>query len=107
MYSRPKGKHRFSTLLRKAREAAGDGPLLIAGDFNAPHAAWGYGHETPKGRRLWEDAQNEGLELVADPSAPTRRGNSVCADTSPDHTFTKNIAAARWDNTQEDWEAIT
>lgn len=102
VYSRPKARHRFSTLLREAREAAADGPLLIAGDFNAPHAAWGYGYETPKGKRLWDDAQNEGLELITDPSAPTRRGNSVCADTSPDLTFTKNVASARWHNTQED-----
>ncbi|XP_075525011.1 uncharacterized protein LOC142557205 [Dermacentor variabilis] len=29
-------------------------------------------------------------------------GNSVCADTSPDLTFTKNVAGARWHNTQED-----
>ncbi|KAM7295667.1 hypothetical protein ISCGN_025164 [Ixodes scapularis] len=52
VYSKPSMQHRFGELFRKARAVAGDGPLLIAGDFNAPHAAWGYGRETLKGKRL-------------------------------------------------------
>lgn len=84
VYSKPSMQHRFGELFRRARAVAGDGPLLIAGDFNAPHAAWGYGRETLKGKRLWEDSQDQGLEFIANPSDPTRRGNSACADTLPD-----------------------
>lgn len=64
--------------------------------------AWGYKFESPKGRNLWLDAQQEGLTLVTDPSTPTRRGNSVCVDTTPDLTFTKNISDTQWINTQQD-----
>ncbi|KAG0418232.1 hypothetical protein HPB47_005023 [Ixodes persulcatus] len=55
-----------------------------------------------KGRNLWLDAQQEGLSLVTDHAYPTRLGNSVCADTTPDLTFTKNSKnEAEWLNTQE------
>ncbi|KAM7296697.1 uncharacterized protein ISCGN_021854 [Ixodes scapularis] len=77
VYSKPSMQHRFGELVRRARAVAGGGPLLIAGDFNAPHAAWGYGRETPKGKRLWEDSQDQGLEIIANPSDPTGRGNST------------------------------
>ncbi|KAG0421412.1 hypothetical protein HPB47_002672 [Ixodes persulcatus] len=44
----------------------------------------------------------EGLSLVTDHAYPTRLGNSVCADTTPDLTFTKNSKnEAEWLNTQE------
>lgn len=76
---------------------------MIGGDFNAQHAAWGYKIETQKGRNLWLDAQQEGLTLVTDPSVPTRIGTSVCADTTPDLTFTKNIRDTQWTNTQHDF----
>ncbi|XP_037518367.1 uncharacterized protein LOC119395152 [Rhipicephalus sanguineus] len=102
VYSKPSLQHRFRELFRKARAVAGDGPLLVAGDFNAPHAAWGYARETPKGRRLWEDSADQRLELIANPADPTRRGNSACVDTLPDLAFVANIANAQWHNMQED-----
>ncbi|KAM7302421.1 uncharacterized protein ISCGN_017938 [Ixodes scapularis] len=102
VYIKPSLQHRFGELFRRARAVAGVGPLLIAGDFNAPHAAWGYGRETPKGKRLWEDSPDEGLEFIVNPADPTRRGNSACVDTLPDHSFVANVAAAQWQNTQED-----
>ncbi|KAM7301182.1 uncharacterized protein ISCGN_016722 [Ixodes scapularis] len=102
VYSKPSLQHRFGELFRRARAVAGDGPLLIAGDFNAPHAAWGYGRETPKGKRLWEDSQDQGLEFIVNPADPTRRGNSACVDTLPDLAFVANVAAAQWQNAQED-----
>lgn len=102
VYSSPRPKHRFRALLKKAAGIAGTRALLVAGDFNAHHSAWGYKYENLKGKNLWEDALLEGLTLITDPSAPTRQGNSVCADTSPDLAFVKNITNVCWTNTQED-----
>lgn len=70
--------------------------------MNAQHTACGYKFETPNGRNLWIDAQQECLILVTDPSAPTRRGTSVCVDSTPDLTFTEHITDTQWINTQED-----
>ncbi|KAG0410945.1 hypothetical protein HPB47_011920 [Ixodes persulcatus] len=72
VYSKPLLQHRFGELIRRARAVAGDGPLLIADDFNAPHAAWGYGRETSKGKRLWEASQDQGLEFIANPATPRK-----------------------------------
>lgn len=54
-----------------------------------------------KGRQLWLDGQNLGLTLVTDPTSPTRMGNSVSRDTTPDLTFAKRIPQADWINTQD------
>lgn len=103
IYSSPKcRKHKFRTLFRKTLAITGNRALVIGGDFNAPHGAWGYRIETQKGRNLWLDAQEEGLTLVTDPSIPTRTVTSVCAHITPDLTFTKNILDTQWTNTQHD-----
>lgn len=102
VYSKPTLQHRFGELLRRASTAANGAPLLVAGDFNAPHGAWGYTRETLKGKHLWEDSQDQRLELIANPADPTRRGNSVSADTLPDLAFVSNVTAVSWQNTQED-----
>lgn len=74
-YSSPKQhKQRFRAFLTKATRLAGNNPLLVAGDFNAPHQTWGYGHSTLKGKDLWEESNELGLELITDPAYPTRRG---------------------------------
>ncbi|KAH7943730.1 hypothetical protein HPB52_010989 [Rhipicephalus sanguineus] len=99
---KPTLQHRFGELLRRASTAANGAPLLVAGDFNAPHGAWGYTRETLKGKHLWEDSQDQRLELIANPADPTRRGNSVSADTLPDLAFVSNVTAVSWQNTQED-----
>ncbi|KAG0433542.1 hypothetical protein HPB47_019847 [Ixodes persulcatus] len=43
-----------------------------------------------------------GLTLVTDPQQPTRTGNSVSMDTTPNLTFTKNAPDPKWVNTQKD-----
>lgn len=78
VHSSPRRNHRFLALLKKVFRIAGiRRAVLVAGDFNAHHAAWGYKCELRKGRHLWEDSHQEGLTLVTNPSAPTRRRNSV------------------------------
>ncbi|KAG0443873.1 hypothetical protein HPB47_014434 [Ixodes persulcatus] len=43
IYSAPREhRHRFGYLLALAKREAAKDPLLVLGDFNAPHPAWGY-----------------------------------------------------------------
>lgn len=99
VYSPPRQRVKFGSLFRKALNVVGRQALIILGDFNAPHAAWGYTIENVKGRNLWNDAQHEGLTLITNPQDSTRMGNSVSRDTTPDLTFVKNIANPKWANT--------
>ncbi|KAH6941752.1 hypothetical protein HPB50_023141 [Hyalomma asiaticum] len=103
IYSNPKHKkHRFLTLFKRALNIAERNPIIIGGDFNAPHTAWGYSYVFPKGRNLWFDSQQEGLTLITNPSTPTRAGTSSTKDSTPDLTFTRNTSATTWQNTFED-----
>lgn len=104
VYSHPSAKvrSRFLTLFKKALNVAGTNPLVIGGDFNLPHPAWGYGYSTTAAQNLWQDSQDLGLTFITDPTFPTRLGNSTSRDTTPDLTFTKNVINAQWSNTQHD-----
>ncbi|KAH7934980.1 hypothetical protein HPB52_002556 [Rhipicephalus sanguineus] len=88
VYSSPREKAAdFSHLFSQTIALVGDAQLLLLGDFNARHPDWGYMHTDPKGRKL------------GSLQPPTRIGNSVCRDTSPDLTLCKNVTRATWDNT--------
>lgn len=103
IYSSPKQrKCDFGDLFLKVKSLAQGDPLLVVGDFNAPHPAWGYKHTLAKGRALWEKVQHHNLVLITDPMHPTRQGNSVSADTTPDLTLTHGGIEATWCNTGED-----
>ncbi|KAH6926237.1 hypothetical protein HPB50_015912 [Hyalomma asiaticum] len=93
---------RADSLLKRAVSMAGSYPLVVVGDFNAPHSVWGYAYDTPKGRELWQTATEADLTLITDKDFPTRRGNSTCRDTTPDLTFVKNIGEVKWVNTALD-----
>lgn len=105
VYSNPsKRKERFKTLLHRASTAAGRNTLIACGDFNAMNPAWGYNKYTAKGRDLYQDATELEFTLITDPTHPTRIGNSVSRDTTPDLTFVKNDVrgAITWRNTGAD-----
>lgn len=91
IYSSPAhSKQKFKSILHKACKTAGSKDnLVICGDFNAPCQAWGYAKTSAKGRDLLTDATDAGLTLVTDPAHPTRIGNSVSRDTTPDLTFVR------------------
>lgn len=100
VYSSPKAiAHNFNSLFTHAIRAAQHHPLLILGDFNAPHLAWGYHRTSPKGRRLWDLVQTKRLTIESDPTTPTRMGNSVQRDTMPDLSLSRNIHCLRWHST--------
>ncbi|XP_072143750.1 uncharacterized protein [Dermacentor andersoni] len=91
VYSSPSHwKQKFKTLLHRASTVAGTHRLVACGDFNAAHPAWGYNKQLAKGRDLFQDTLDLGFTLITDPTDPTRIGNSVSRDTTPDLTFVKN-----------------
>lgn len=104
VYSSPKLRKGcgFRELFAKAQALAqGKQRLVIVGDFNAPHQAWGYHHSQIKGRELWDAMIKCNLTLLNDPLAPTRQGNSVSFDTSPDLAMVGADVEATWHNTRE------
>lgn len=103
VYSSPKQrKCDFGDLFTKTKVISKSSPLLILGDFNAHHTAWGYKFTQVKGRNLWDQFQQHGLLLITDPMKPTRKGNSVSTDTTPDLTLLGSGTTATWCNTGED-----
>lgn len=90
VYSSPRNTRKYSRLYRKTLQLARENTVLTFGAFNAHHTEWGYKRDAIKGHNLWLDAQREGLSLLNDPQPPTRIGNSVSGDTTPDLAFTKN-----------------
>ncbi|KAG0444489.1 hypothetical protein HPB47_013740 [Ixodes persulcatus] len=65
--------------------------LLVVGEFHAPHPEWGYLQSTAKGRRLHEAINSLQLTNITDHNFPTRVGNSVQRDTTPDLALTLGI----------------
>lgn len=105
IYSNPSQRlQRFKAILHKASTTAGQSTLVACGDFNAMDPAWGYVKSNAKGRNLSHDAAELDYTLITDPALPTRMGNSVSRDTTPDLTFVKNNEpiTITWRNTGMD-----
>lgn len=93
LYSSPKySRQCFKAILTKVAKLARDAPLLVGGDFNAPHQTWGYPFSSGKGKKLWTHASDLNLTLITDPECPTRCGTSSCRDSTPALTFVRAIA---------------
>lgn len=104
IYSSPSHYHQsFTSVVAKAAALARNFPIIIAGDFNASHAAWGYPRHmsSRKGTNLLQAITDCSFRLITDPQYPTRLGTSVARDTTPDLAFVKNITGAAWHNLQE------
>ncbi|KAL1444204.1 hypothetical protein MTO96_029970 [Rhipicephalus appendiculatus] len=63
---------------------------LICGDLNAPHTHWGYGSDSPKGRRLAELVDDLGLTLPNEPASHTRIGQEEQASN-------RKVRIVEWD----------
>lgn len=102
IYCRPKSKAPgLADIIRQAKCLAGPNQVIIAGDFNAAHQAWGYHYQTKRGRELSEIMDQENLTLITDFNAPTRIGTSVTRDTCPDLTLTANSPSTCWRNRED------
>ncbi|KAH8018987.1 hypothetical protein HPB51_014364 [Rhipicephalus microplus] len=73
--------------------------ILLCGDFNSQHVAWGYNKCSPRGRRIMQDASAYGLTLLNTPQTHTRLGQTVHqADTSPDLTWSTRPQLFQWES---------
>ncbi|KAH7938930.1 hypothetical protein HPB52_002480 [Rhipicephalus sanguineus] len=90
--SSPGGRSRsiWSFTLTCAVRAA-KSPFLVLGDFNVKHLDWGYPKTDGPGTRLWQLAHDLRLTLLTNPTQPTRVGNSVCRDTTPDLSYCRYV----------------
>ncbi|KAH7949261.1 hypothetical protein HPB49_006766 [Dermacentor silvarum] len=105
VYSSPSQRnrtHTFNALFREAMSKAASNPLLICGDLNAPHTQWGYGADSPKGKRLAGLMDELGLTVLNEPASHTRIGQGVCRDTSPDLSVWSGTDVVTWSNSFED-----
>ncbi|XP_077553677.1 uncharacterized protein LOC144168602 [Haemaphysalis longicornis] len=77
--------------------------MVVGGDFNTPHQAWGCSRDTAKGRDLMHEATEQGYILITDHKQPTRTApTSTQRDSTPDPIFVKNVGEVTWRNTRED-----
>lgn len=101
IYSPPKDKSiPFVTLLRKICREAGKSQIVVLGDLNAAHMVWGYDRNSRKGLTIMNAANRYEFSLITDSEQPTRIGNSISRNTTPDLCFVKNADGARWSNTE-------
>ncbi|KAL1473412.1 hypothetical protein MTO96_038699, partial [Rhipicephalus appendiculatus] len=75
--------------------------ILLCGDFNSQHVAWGYNQCSPRGRRIMQDASEYRLTLLNTPQTYTRLAQTARqVDTSPDLTWSTRPHLFRWEATQ-------
>lgn len=67
-------------------------PILVGGDFNAHHTAWGYSTNSARGTKLVELTEILNLQLMNDIIYPTRIGlHPSQKDTTPDLTWPRQV----------------
>lgn len=102
VYCRPSKKRPgIKDTVCEALQLAGSSPLLILGDLNAAHKLWGYTYNSKRGKDLLSVIESHNLTLLNDPHTPTRTGNSVSRDTSPDLSLLRGSLDITWTNTME------
>ncbi|KAG0425155.1 hypothetical protein HPB47_027649 [Ixodes persulcatus] len=100
VYSPPKDQSKAAAIiLAEVLRVAKDTPLLVVGDFNANHAEWGHLHNLPKAVFIQECVDEHDYTILNDFRYPTRIGNSVSRNTSPDLSMTRKIGEVSWTNT--------
>ncbi|KAG0434343.1 hypothetical protein HPB47_019171 [Ixodes persulcatus] len=100
VYSPPKDQSKAEAIiLAEVLRVAKDTPLLVVGDFNANHAEWGHLHTLPKAVSIQECVDEHDYTILNDFRYPTRNGNSVSRNTTPDLSMTRKIGKVSWTNT--------
>ncbi|KAH7978987.1 hypothetical protein HPB49_007685 [Dermacentor silvarum] len=79
-----------------AKGLAGTRPLLILGDFNAPHTTWGYKFHSKRGKALTKAMEDHEMAPLNEPDVTTRRGNSAARDTTPDLSWLSGTLGISW-----------
>lgn len=98
-YCRPSKKEiDFEGTLRDCAKEAKTRPILLLGDFNAPHTQWGYQFQSKRGKQLLHVIEQHNLTILNEPNTPTRMGTSTVRDSSPDLSLLKGDLDATWLN---------
>ncbi|XP_077548311.1 uncharacterized protein LOC144161527 [Haemaphysalis longicornis] len=102
-YCRPSQRqYDFDRVVSQAKRLAGSRPLLILGDFNAPHTTWGYKYQSKRGKALANTMEDHEMALLNEPDVATRRGNSANRDTTPDLSWLSGALDVSWRNEDVD-----
>ncbi|XP_040074000.1 uncharacterized protein LOC115313370 [Ixodes scapularis] len=98
IYSPPSSPlNEIDRLFKTVRQRTKGHGLVIIGDFNAHHTIWGCHRDNKKGRQLHEAIRQNNLHFCNTPDTPTRMGNSVSRDTTPDLTLTYGLKDPTWE----------
>ena len=90
--------------IRHLRQAHPGCPVLVAGDFNAPHMAWGYSYSSTRGQMVMDTFIDAQFVLLNAPSAPTRRGSRQHASpSSPDLAWWLGHTPISWEREPDCW----
>ncbi|XP_075534946.1 uncharacterized protein LOC142570447 [Dermacentor variabilis] len=88
--------YEFDRIVNQAKGLAGTRPLLILGDFNAPHTTWGYRFQSKRRKALAKAMEDHETALLNEPDVTTRRGNSAARDTTPDLSWLSGTLDVSW-----------
>lgn len=98
-YCRPSRKDPdFDGTLLDCIKEANTRPILMLGDFNAPHTQWGYKFQSKTGRQLANVIEQHNLVIMNEPDTPTRMGTSTSRDTTPDLSLLRGDLDLTWQN---------
>lgn len=72
-------------------------PILVCGDFNAPHGSWGYPRNSSRGQLVEDTFRGANFQLLNDVLSPTRRQTHPRTPSySPDLTWWLGHGAPSW-----------
>ncbi|KAL1473352.1 hypothetical protein MTO96_038752 [Rhipicephalus appendiculatus] len=108
VYCQPsRWQYEFDCIVSQAKGLVGTRPLLILGDFNAPHTMRGYKFQSKSGKVSVKAMEDHEMALLNEPDVTTRRGNSASRNTTPDLTWSSGTRDVTWRNGNVDLGGLT
>lgn len=79
-------------------------PVLVGGDFNAPHQSWGYPSSSARGNIVLDTFTDAHFVLLNAPATSTRRWDHPCAPPyAPDLSWWLGMCDVSWDLEPDCW----
>lgn len=75
-------------------------PVLVGGDFNAPHTSWGYANDSGRGRQVYSRFRDSSYVLLNEAHVSTR---PLTAPNTPDLTWWQGHGLPRWTAEPDCW----
>lgn len=99
-YGRPSSSSPNLGWLRHLRAAHPSVPILVGGDFNGAHSAWGYSADSPRGTHINDTFSDRNFLLLNLPGTHTRPRAGL---SSPDLTWWLGPSNPRWHVEPDTW----